>query len=205
MNERRITTDGQGNVIGGGFLGKDGVFKSATGDDIKSCITGQFPLPDFCGSPTFPTVDEIIKGTFPMTSNSLYIAPTPAPLTAQQRVVELKKKITEYKSLLTVISDSTAKNFVLLLLGNIEKELTEIQTELNRVPQQTTQVQPPSTWVGIPPYNPGTLYAYDGGQAISRVAGEPYVACAGDNCVTFADTSFLSQNSDAIIESLTRK
>jgi uncharacterized membrane protein (DUF106 family) len=79
--------------------------------------------------------------------------PNVAPLTAQQRVIELKKKIVEYKSLLSIVTDLSTKSFALLLLGNIEKELVEIQAELGKNQVQPAPIQTPITPV-VQPYYP---------------------------------------------------
>ena len=156
--ERRIQVDAQGNKVSGVFGGINNhdTFKGDCGipghnhqaawpdgksPSILDGIKGQFPT-------------QAATTIFPQTTGQLSISQglSYVPLTGMQRLTELKKKITEYKSLLTVINDATAKSFVTLLLSNIEKELGEIQVELNRNPVTAPAITPVNP--GFKPYDP---------------------------------------------------
>lgn len=135
MTERRITVDAQGNKIGGGCIGSIINHSTFKGDDgmAKHMIISSWP------DQKSPSILDGIKGQFPMqtasspTSVASTIFPSSnVPLTPIQRLTELKKKIGEYKSLIGIINDATAKSFINLLLSNIEKEVTEIQAELGK-------------------------------------------------------------------------
>lgn len=129
-----------------------------------------------------------------------YLQATQAqPLTAEQRISELKKKINEYKSLLNVVSDTAAKLFFNQLLINIEKDLGEILVEVKKKPVQAAPVvlPTPAPYQPAPPFIPSypgqPAPVWIGGKSPSILDPLPsYTVCAGRTCVTYGEDGSIS-------------
>lgn len=132
--ERRLTMNPDGTTSGS-LIKKQDQEKVVIGNSVAQAAIG-----------------GVINGPV-QTALGDYLQTTQAtPLTAEQRISELKKKINEYKSLLNVVTDTAAKLFFNQLLINIEKDLGEILVEVKKKPVQQAPVYPvPPSY----PYQPG--------------------------------------------------
>jgi hypothetical protein len=182
--QRRISIDANGN--------KTKSLKELVEDFNK--LSPNQAVTGIIQTPVYPTIGP--KTPSPLDQLTINMAPTVAPLSAQQRLIELKKKITEYKYLLSIVTDATVKNFVTQLFLNIERELIEIQAELNKNPVVQPAPVVPITQPYIP-YQPAPTVG---------LPGQPYRAgdfpgmpqettTFGDN-ITGVRTTFLSNSED---------
>lgn len=166
LNERRLTMNADGTTSGG-FIKKQDQEKVVIGNAASVGVVG--------GVLHSPVKDAL----------SDYLAATQAtPLTAEQRISELKKKINEYKSLLNVVTDTAAKLFFNQLLINIEKDLGEILVEVKKKPAQQPVVISPTP---VPYYpSPPFIGQYD------AMMQDSYTVCAGKTCVTYGKDGSVS-------------
>ena len=108
------------------------------------------------------------------------------PLTAQQRITELNKKISEYKALLEIVQDATIKALLVKMFQNIEKELSEIGYQVAQIPtQKPVQVTPtPQPWNPNNPWGPtlGPIYAQQEipGTAVGKVGKDTFLTNSED-------------------------
>ena len=143
MTERRLTKHPDGTVTGH-FKPQEKI--GGPLNNVQSCFPSQ--ATSILGSP----------GISPVTTGLATMFGFTPPLTADQRLNELKKKIAEYRAMLNVVNDATTRNLVDLFLVNISKELNEIQAEFNKIPKQqapfTALPYPQPSW----PSQPGIMY-----------------------------------------------
>jgi hypothetical protein len=173
MNERRLS------------IGEDGTVKGK----FPGVITSQADKTKMSIGANANAINDVLQNV--NVASTLF--PSAPSLTAQQRLTELKKKIAEYKTLLSIVTDATTKNFVLQLLSNIDSELSQIQTEIGKIsvqPQYPVYPQP-----FYPPYQPGVVYDTTGPLigGIKQPDLSFTTTCVGKTCVTYP-TAGLPQN-----------
>jgi hypothetical protein len=175
MTERRLTQHPDGSVTGG--------FVAKSDEKLKEKLS------------IHSSVAEAISAGLHVTTGQLSISNSVPPLTAEQRLSELKKKIAEYRSLLNVATDATTRGLVDLFLVNISKDLGEIEVELKKKPVQG----PIQTSPAFPPYQPGLGPWYDpmNPGVCPPLVGPTWVGhpktpdldwtttCVGKTCVTY--------------------
>lgn len=188
---RRLSKDADGTTSGG-FIKKSDVPAIPIGNVAQSsCLPGT-SIPSILNQQPNITgplhqVGGVLHPSTTATTGLVTLSSSIAPLTAEQRLAELKKKIVEYKAMLVLLNDGAARQMMDLFLKNIERDLIEIEVELAKKPAKPSvpvaPLYPPNipgdsigpwhpqfpgpTWVGGP-VNPGLDYT---------------TVCAGKTCV----------------------
>lgn len=135
LNERRLSKDAAGNVVGGTFLPSK----------PNASVTGICAPQTIGGSSASAGVS--------LSQSSVTVLPSKVPaLTVDQRIDQLNKKIAEYRNFLNTANVAGSTAFLDLLFTNISKELIEIQVEVQKL--IANQYQPSL----IPPSIPGMPY-----------------------------------------------
>lgn len=170
INERRLSKHSDGTITDG---------------SIADSLKGKFPIGNTASASV--AAAESVLGNVSITTTFN----TVTPLTAEQRLIELKKKIAEYRSLLNVATDATTRNLVDLFLVNISKDLGEIEAELGKKRVQTLPGGPITT-SPYPTPSTGPWYPQQPtwGGAGSPTIGDPtppYTVCAGKTCITYGE------------------
>jgi hypothetical protein len=128
-------------------------------DNLSNNISNCFPGPSSTIVGTFPFPG---KTTIPQATTGLVtITPTIEPLTVEQRLDSLKKKIAEYRSFLNTPMEGQLKSFADLLLVNINKEVEAILDEVIKNRPKPDDSPPKQTAPTLPiydPYQPGVIY-----------------------------------------------
>ena len=171
LNSRRLTKHPDGTVTGGFINTKENI--GIAPNNVQSCLPS-IGSGGVLGSP----------GIFPQTTGLVTTFGLTVPLTVDQRLIELKKKIAEYRTMLNVATDAATKRLVDLFLVNIEKELGEIQTEFNKIPKQ----QAPFT---TPPFQPSY-------PSPPFIPGSPLFPGIGDNIMYDSTKTGLSYDSSSV-------